>query len=62
MMPDFICSEVGVCLIMAKVILPLSVNETIRTAASRKSWLSEKNAIKDCAFEACRSVQSWSCQ
>ncbi|EPQ67305.1 Bgt-5504 [Blumeria graminis f. sp. tritici] len=35
-----------------KVILPLSVHETIRTAESLHAWGSEKNAIKDAAFEA----------
>ncbi|CCU83126.1 Dicer 2 [Blumeria hordei DH14] len=35
-----------------KVILPLSVHETVRTAESLHAWGSEKNAIKDAAFEA----------
>jgi dsRNA-specific ribonuclease len=52
LMPEFICSEAGPSLVRAKVILPLSVNEAVRTAVSRSSWMSEKNAIKDCAFEA----------
>lgn len=50
--PEFICSETGPSLVSARVILPLSVNEGVRTAQSRKSWMSEKNAIRDCAFEA----------
>jgi dsRNA-specific ribonuclease len=50
--PEFICSEAGPSLVSARVILPLSVNEGVRTAQSRKSWMSEKNAIRDCAFEA----------
>jgi len=50
--PEFICSEDGPSFIRAKVILPLSVHEAVRTAQSRKSWMSEKNAIKDAAFEA----------
>ena len=52
LMPEFICSEVGPNQIRAKVILPLSVNEAVRTAESRKLWMSENNAIKDSAFEA----------
>ncbi|KAI9734793.1 MAG: Dicer-like protein 2 [Claussenomyces sp. TS43310] len=35
-----------------KVILPLSVDESVRTAHSRYVWASEKNGIKDVAFEA----------
>jgi hypothetical protein len=49
--PEFICNESG-GLVRARVILPLSVNEKVRTAESQRSWLSEKNAIKDAAFVA----------
>ncbi|TVY20766.1 Dicer-like protein 2 [Lachnellula arida] len=49
--PEFICTEVG-GLVRATVILPLSVNENVRVASSQTSWSSEKNAIKDAAFEA----------
>lgn len=49
--PEFICDESG-GLVRARVILPLSVNEKVRTAESQRSWLSEKNAIKDAAFVA----------
>lgn len=49
--PEFICDESG-GLVRARVILPLSVNEQVRTAESQGSWLSEKNAIKDAAFVA----------
>jgi hypothetical protein len=49
--PEFICDESG-GLVRARVILPLSVNEKVRTAESQGSWLSEKNAIKDAAFVA----------
>ena len=52
LVPEFICSKLGPNQIRAKVILPLSVNEAVRTAESRKLWMSEKNAIKDCAFDA----------
>lgn len=56
MRPDFICYNSGTFQkpsISAKVILPLSVNEAVRIAAShRTTWLSEKNAIKDAAYEA----------
>jgi dsRNA-specific ribonuclease len=50
--PEFICSEDDHRFVRARVILPLSVNEAVRTAECRKSWMSEKNAIKDSAFEA----------
>ncbi|KAL3422431.1 dicer-like protein 2 [Phlyctema vagabunda] len=50
--PDFICTPTGGSLVVATVILPLSVDEAVRVAHSRTAWLSEKNAIKDAAFEA----------
>lgn len=50
--PEFICSEDKGGLVRAKVILPLSVNEKVRIAESRDSWMCEKNAMKDAAFEA----------
>ncbi|EHL00290.1 putative Dicer-like protein 2 [Glarea lozoyensis 74030] len=50
--PDFICTEGDAKRIRARVILPLSVNESVRFASSKDSWTSEKNAIKDAAFEA----------
>jgi hypothetical protein len=50
--PDFICSENRNGLCRATVILPLSVPEEVRTIESTKSWMSEKNAMKDAAFEA----------
>jgi dsRNA-specific ribonuclease len=50
--PEFICSEVNSTFIRAKVILPLSVDEAVRTSESQKQWKSEKNAIKDAAFQA----------
>jgi len=50
--PEFICSEAGHKLLRAKVYLPVSVHETVRVAVSQKSWMSERNAIKDAAFEA----------
>jgi hypothetical protein len=49
--PEFICYESG-GLVRAKVILPLAVNEKVRSAESKSSWLSEKNAIKDASFVA----------
>jgi hypothetical protein len=49
--PEFVCDESG-GYIRARVILPLSVNEEVRTAESERSWLSEKNAIKDASFVA----------
>lgn len=50
--PEFIPSEVGQGRIRCRVILPLSVNENVRNHVSRSAWMSEKNAIKDAAFEA----------
>jgi hypothetical protein len=50
--PDFIPFEAGDGLLKARVILPILVHEAVRTAESRNSWKSEKNAIKDAAFEA----------
>lgn len=50
--PEFICYATGSKLVRAKVILPLSVHETVRFAESRSEWMSERIAIKDAAFEA----------
>lgn len=50
--PEFICHTDESKLIRAKVILPLSVNESVRYAESRSMWKSERIAIKDAAFEA----------
>ncbi|RDW82110.1 p-loop containing nucleoside triphosphate hydrolase-27 [Coleophoma cylindrospora] len=50
--PDFTCIEAGARLVKAKVVLPLSVNEAVRTTESSRSWASEKNSMKDAAFEA----------
>ncbi|OWP01069.1 dicer-like protein [Marssonina coronariae] len=49
--PDFICFNEGAT-IRAKAILPLSVDESVRVTESQRSWLSEKNAIKDAAFQS----------
>jgi dsRNA-specific ribonuclease len=50
--PEFICSDTGTGETRARVILPLSVNERVRTSESQRMWRSQKNAIKDAAFEA----------
>lgn len=50
--PEFICTSENETSVRAEVILPLCVNEAVRTAKSRRSWASEKNAFKDAAFEA----------
>ena len=50
--PDFIFSTNEAGLVLAKVILPLSVAEEVRITTGRTSWLSEKKAMKDAAFEA----------
>ncbi|KAE9375393.1 P-loop containing nucleoside triphosphate hydrolase protein [Stipitochalara longipes BDJ] len=49
--PEFICFEEG-GFVGATVMLPLSVDQEVRTAKSKQLWMSEKNAIKDAAFEA----------
>lgn len=49
--PEFICFDEGE-LVRARVLLPLLVDESVRTAQSLVPWKSEKNAIKDAAFEA----------
>ena len=49
--PEFICEDHNGN-IKARVILPLSVTESLRTANSLNTWKSEKNAIKDASFEA----------
>ena len=41
-----------------QVIPPLSVNENLRKHGSRSSWVSEKNAMKDAAFESYASLYS----
>ncbi|KHJ32954.1 putative rnase3 domain-containing protein [Erysiphe necator] len=49
--PEFIThKENG--LYYVKIVLPISVHEKIRTAKSSHAWKSEKNAIRDAAFEA----------
>lgn len=50
--PDFICTENSAGLHHAKIILPISVHESVRTSESQRGWKNEKNAIKDAAFEA----------
>ena len=50
--PDFFCFNTKESRVKARVILPLSVPERLRYFESKTSWLSEKNAIKDVAFEA----------
>lgn len=53
--PDFIIKKLGdgeSSLLRATVLLPSYVPEAVRTAESRNAWLTEKNAIKDAAFQA----------
>ncbi|KAG9246750.1 hypothetical protein BJ878DRAFT_539949 [Calycina marina] len=50
--PEFIVSDADHKLVRARVYLPVSVDKAVRVAGSRSSWMSEKNAIKDAAFEA----------
>ncbi|KAM0128328.1 hypothetical protein ACHAP3_008380 [Botrytis cinerea] len=51
--PDFVySSELGSEYVRAKVILPGSVSKPLRVHESRGSWLSERSAAKDAAFEA----------
>ncbi|KAF7874021.1 hypothetical protein EAF04_002693 [Stromatinia cepivora] len=51
--PDFVySSDLGSDYVRGKVILPLSVPESLRVHESRGLWLSEKGAAKDAAFEA----------
>jgi dsRNA-specific ribonuclease len=53
--PEFICEE-SEGLVQAKVILPLSVIEEVRTTESEQLWMSEKNAIKDASFVAYKAL------
>ncbi|ROT43265.1 RNase3 domain-containing protein [Sodiomyces alkalinus F11] len=53
--PDFIIQNVwdgDSPLLKATVLLPSYVPEAVRIAESRNAWLTEKNAIKDAAFQA----------
>ncbi|CZS99458.1 related to Dcl-2 dicer RNA helicase/RNAseIII CAF [Rhynchosporium agropyri] len=50
--PEFICSAEFGGHIRAKVTLPLCVDQSVREAEGKLSWKSEKNAIKDAAFQA----------
>ncbi|KAH7351083.1 dicer-like protein-like protein 2 [Rhexocercosporidium sp. MPI-PUGE-AT-0058] len=50
--PEFICSPDGSGRIRARVTLPLCVDQSVREAESKLSWQSEKNAMKDAAFQA----------
>ncbi|RKF60718.1 Dicer-like protein 2 [Erysiphe neolycopersici] len=49
--PEFISKKKNE-LYHASIILPISVHKKIRTAQSLYAWKSEKNAIRDAAFEA----------
>ncbi|KNG50113.1 hypothetical protein TW65_03031 [Stemphylium lycopersici] len=42
--------------ITAKVTLPISVDPAVRTASSSESWITEKMAQKDAAFEAYKAL------
>ncbi|KAI1004604.1 Dicer-like protein 2 [Podosphaera aphanis] len=52
--PDFIISkdDASKGLFRGRVILPTSVNESVRTTDSLRLWKNEKNSMKDAAFEA----------
>jgi dsRNA-specific ribonuclease len=50
--PDIYCEEEQKVLTRAKVILPLSVDASVREFQGRKAWKAERNAIRDVAFEA----------
>ncbi|PVH89342.1 P-loop containing nucleoside triphosphate hydrolase protein [Cadophora sp. DSE1049] len=55
--PEFICSQHG-DLLRAKVTLPLCVDQSVRVAESRLPWKTEKNAMKDAAFQAYLALYS----
>lgn len=55
--PEFICSQHG-DLIRAKVTLPLCVDQSVRVAESKLPWNTEKNAMKDAAFQAYLALHS----
>lgn len=57
--PDYIIEEMyerarpgAQILLKATVLLPVSVPQNVRQATSSRSWLSEKNACRDAAFQA----------
>ncbi|TQS38729.1 hypothetical protein Golomagni_00758 [Golovinomyces magnicellulatus] len=54
--PECICSEAKKDYYHAKIILPISVHESVRTAESLHLWKNERNAIKDAAFQACLAL------
>ncbi|RKF75262.1 Dicer-like protein 2 [Golovinomyces cichoracearum] len=54
--PEFICTEAKRDLHHVKIILPISVHESVRTAESLHLWKNERNAIKDAAFQACLAL------
>ncbi|KAL9001364.1 MAG: hypothetical protein Q9169_000255 [Polycauliona sp. 2 TL-2023] len=42
--------------VTAKVVLPISVDVSVRNASSQSTWMSEKNAKRDAAFEAYKQL------
>lgn len=56
--PEFLCSQDESGQIRAKVVLPLCVDQSVREAESKLSWQSEKNAMKDAAFQAYLALYS----
>ncbi|KAL8890684.1 MAG: hypothetical protein Q9215_002192 [Flavoplaca cf. flavocitrina] len=42
--------------ITAKVVLPISVDVSVRQASSQSAWITEKNAKRDAAFEAYKQL------
>ena len=55
--PEFICSRHG-DVVRAKVTLPLCVDQSVRVAESKSPWKTEKNAMKDAAFQAYLALYS----
>ncbi|KAF2463456.1 dicer-like protein 2 [Lindgomyces ingoldianus] len=54
--PQFTLDELADSRIMAKVTLPISVHPAVRTARSSESWLTERNAKNDAAFQAYKAL------
>ncbi|KAK0104085.1 Dicer-like protein 2 [Cadophora gregata f. sp. sojae] len=55
--PEFLCTQLGDD-IRAKVTLPLCVDHSVRVTESRLPWKTEKNAMKDAAFQAYLALYS----
>ncbi|KAF2749200.1 dicer-like protein-like protein 2 [Sporormia fimetaria CBS 119925] len=56
--PEFAYTDIDGDYISAEVVLPLSVDPSVRYAKSEKVWRSERMARNDAAFHACKNLHA----